>query len=209
VNLDNYREDQGAGAEPTPSPPSPRSDTDLDVMHRDLQELLVALGLRSGARPESPHQVMQEAIAEVRRRSADSHEQLERERELQKWIREQKERAENAEAEVERLRNVNSLMVSEHDDDLDGLGGRLEKAETERDRQREGFEEAVKALRKAEVERDRYRENMAQLRIQHKEELRDLFAGLKAVVDAARFLCFEHKEVWDAIRALDQQEETP
>ena len=37
-----------------------------DAMHADLAELLRALGMFDGARPQSPHEVMQEAIATVR-----------------------------------------------------------------------------------------------------------------------------------------------
>lgn len=38
-----------------------------DLLHDDLRDLLDALGLFSGARPESPHQVMRAAIAEAAR----------------------------------------------------------------------------------------------------------------------------------------------
>jgi hypothetical protein len=45
-----------------------------DVMIGDLRDLLDALGMFSGARPESPHDVMREAIAVARsyRQIADS-----------------------------------------------------------------------------------------------------------------------------------------
>jgi hypothetical protein len=37
------------------------------LMNADLRDLLDALGLHSGARPQSPHEVMREAIEEVRK----------------------------------------------------------------------------------------------------------------------------------------------
>ena len=41
-----------------------------ELMHDDLRDLLDALGMFSGARPQAPHEVMREAIAEVTRRVA-------------------------------------------------------------------------------------------------------------------------------------------
>jgi hypothetical protein len=41
--------------------------SEQDIMQDDLRELLDALGMFSGAQPQSPHEVMQNAIAAVRR----------------------------------------------------------------------------------------------------------------------------------------------
>jgi hypothetical protein len=43
-----------------------RRAAEQEAIHGDLRDLLQALGMFDGARPESPHQVMQKAIAEVR-----------------------------------------------------------------------------------------------------------------------------------------------
>jgi hypothetical protein len=40
---------------------------DSEVLQNDLQEMLQALGMFDGARPQSPHTVFQECLAEVRR----------------------------------------------------------------------------------------------------------------------------------------------
>lgn len=53
--------------------------SDEDVMQSDLRELLLALDMGDHARPQSPHEVFQDALAEVRRikaRLADVEEAL-------------------------------------------------------------------------------------------------------------------------------------
>jgi hypothetical protein len=44
--------------------------SESSVLQDDLAELLRALGMSDAAQPRSPHHVMQDAIAEIRRRSA-------------------------------------------------------------------------------------------------------------------------------------------
>lgn len=41
--------------------------TDTDVLQSDLRDMLRALGKFDGARPESPHEVFRECIADVER----------------------------------------------------------------------------------------------------------------------------------------------
>jgi hypothetical protein len=142
-------------------------------------------------------------------------------------------RAEKAEAEVERLRTVNSLLVSEHDDDLAGVPA-LETALRDEIMKREKAEAEVERLGKhvqnlehgldnefgwrqgAEAERDA----AAAERDAHYRQIVELVAErdrYKAVVDAAQEMFKQPypgevgalqllKPLKDAVHAVDQQE---